>query len=185
MTFHEFEQQNAVLAENQPEYHPLPVNINPAQPEHPFTFCIHFEPKDLENIFNNGGFAYFTQLTFGKNFQPVSFSTEIPWDFISPLTKEQLIKFQEEKSVLNQAKEIFEVETFSFVGAKRAVRSAIFDNWENCSKTVSWALAFEEITEKENFLSLVQESQIKAFIAPQVSKGIDLPPVYLRVTQIQ
>lgn len=94
MKFVPFDQQNFVLAENQPQYTPLPVNINPATEGVPMTFAVEFTEDDFEEIRKNGNKAYFQQLTMGKNFQPVSLHTSLP-ENISKMNRSQLIDFME------------------------------------------------------------------------------------------
>lgn len=90
MQFVDFEQANLILAENQPEYIPLPVNLNPEIPEKPMCFCVQLSPVDIGRLKQNGGKLFFNQLTFGKAFQPVSIGFDLP-ETKSELTKEGLI----------------------------------------------------------------------------------------------
>jgi len=89
MKFTEFAQQNLILAENQEEYLNLPVNVNPDLPEQPMAFCLELDMEDIERLIENKGRIFINQLTFGKNFQPISISLQPPAT-LSELTKEEL-----------------------------------------------------------------------------------------------
>lgn len=90
MKFTTFEQQNLVLAEDQPEYNQLPVNLNPEIDEKPMHFAIEFEESDYDQLRANGNKMFFTQLTFGQPFQPVAMSIQTP-EQLSALSKEELL----------------------------------------------------------------------------------------------
>lgn len=90
MEFIKFEQQQIILAENQPEYTPLPVNINPDANGCPYSACLQFSPAELQQIAENDGKLFITQLTNGNLFAPIRVSIDLPHD-ISVLSKEELI----------------------------------------------------------------------------------------------
>jgi len=73
-----FPQQTHTLAEDQPQYEPLPVHIDQADPATPFTCCFQLSPEELAEI-NETGCLWHTQLTFGQSFQPVRLSTQNPF----------------------------------------------------------------------------------------------------------
>ena len=74
-----FPQQTHTLAENQPQYEPLPVHIDQTDPTTPMTCCFQLSPEELAEI-NATGQLWYTQLTFGNSFQPVRLSTLNPFD---------------------------------------------------------------------------------------------------------
>ena len=73
-----FPQHNVVLAENQPEYIPLPVFIDRNDPQVPMTACFKLNPDELKEI-QKTGCLWLTQLTFGQYFQPIRMSTQNPF----------------------------------------------------------------------------------------------------------
>ena len=74
----DFPQRTHILAENQPEYTPLPVHIDRTQPGSPFTCCFKLSPEEIEQI-NKTGEIWYTQLTCGNLFQPVMLSVINPF----------------------------------------------------------------------------------------------------------
>lgn len=73
-----FPQQTHTLAENQPQYEPLPVHIDTTDPATPMTCCFQLSPEELAEI-NATGQLWYAQLTFGEAFQPVRLSTQNPF----------------------------------------------------------------------------------------------------------
>lgn len=73
-----FPQQTHTLAENQPEYTPLPVHIDQNNSAVPMTCCMKLSPKEMSQVRLTGE-IWITQLTFGNAFQPISLSIENPF----------------------------------------------------------------------------------------------------------
>lgn len=82
MTPIKFPEQTHVLAENQPEYEPLPVHIDQNDTAVPMTACFVLTDEEVEEIVKTRK-LWHTQLTFGNAFQPVTLSTQ------SPFTKQE------------------------------------------------------------------------------------------------
>lgn len=74
-----FPQQTHTLAENQPQYEPLPVHVGSTDAM-PMTCCFQLSTEELAQINESGGVLWLTQLTFGESFQPVRLSTLNPFD---------------------------------------------------------------------------------------------------------
>lgn len=72
----QFDQATHTLAEDQPEYLPLPVHVG-AEPDYELTSCWELEPHELETIARTGR-IYVTQLTFGQLLQPQRVSVDPP-----------------------------------------------------------------------------------------------------------
>lgn len=68
-----FKGHNLVLAENQPEYQALPV-CNECRPDGSMTSCWKLSWRERLRVLFTGK-LFFTQLTFGNPFQPISPST--------------------------------------------------------------------------------------------------------------
>lgn len=68
-----FPEANLVLGYQQDEYEPLPVHSAHGR----MTFCCRLSPAELKEL-NETGLLWFTQLTFGSPFQPISLSTQKP-----------------------------------------------------------------------------------------------------------
>lgn len=84
-----FKQVNITLAENQPEYQPLPVQYNDEVPEGPMTSCWELDEAELAQIAKTGR-VYIKQLTFNKPLQPVHASIYNPFEAIDvPYYKDQ------------------------------------------------------------------------------------------------
>ena len=79
-----FEEQNMVLAKEQPDYNQLPVHFtNPKDnPKTPVHFCMELDEADIQKLIENKGRIWFSQLTFCKPFNPIQVSLEKP-DFNS------------------------------------------------------------------------------------------------------
>lgn len=60
-----FKQVNLTLAEDQPEYQPLPVQYNDELPEHPMTSCWELDEAEIAQIVKTGR-IYIKQLVFGR-----------------------------------------------------------------------------------------------------------------------
>lgn len=73
-----FQEQNLVLAKDQPEYLPLPVHVDTTQPSVPMTSCWLLSDEDIERIIANRR-IYITQLTCGQAYQPLLPRTENPF----------------------------------------------------------------------------------------------------------
>lgn len=74
----EFSEQTMVIAKNQPQYVPLPVRYAPDEEGQPMTCCFKLSEEELKEIAETGCLWY-TQLTFGHQFQPVRMSTTKPF----------------------------------------------------------------------------------------------------------
>lgn len=74
----EFPQANCILAKDQPEYDPLPVHIDVVDPARPMTCCFQLNKEEIDEIVKTGK-IWFTQLTFGQLFHPISMSTQNPF----------------------------------------------------------------------------------------------------------
>jgi hypothetical protein len=74
----EFPEANVVLAKDQPDYAPLPVFLDRTDPALPMTACFELSEAEKEEIARTGK-LYYTQLTFGRAFQPVRLSTANPF----------------------------------------------------------------------------------------------------------
>lgn len=81
----EFEQSTHTLAENQPEYLPLPVHVDTTQPEVPITSCWQLTPEEIAQLQANGGRIYVTELTFGHRFMPLLVSLAPPADTLATM----------------------------------------------------------------------------------------------------
>lgn len=82
-----FPEANCVLAENQPQYTPLPVFVeykgvleNGKVKEIPWsmTACFELSDDEIKEIARTGK-LYHTQMVFGNNFQPIMLSTKNPF----------------------------------------------------------------------------------------------------------
>ena len=71
-----FPQQTNVLAEDQPEYQPLPVMVHPG-PHFAMTSCWELTDDDIEKLKETRR-IYVTQLTFGRFLQPQLLSHDVP-----------------------------------------------------------------------------------------------------------
>lgn len=74
----DFEERNHILNGPKREFEDLFVNINPTLPGCPTTFKMRLSPAELEEVIRTGGDVYFTQMTGGNAFQPVSLSVIKP-----------------------------------------------------------------------------------------------------------
>lgn len=92
----DFPERNMILAENQPEYEPMPVFCQmmdvmvPNKPNDPqlaimyktvpwsMTACFQLNKEEIDEIVKTGK-VWYTQMLFGNNFQPVVLSTENPF----------------------------------------------------------------------------------------------------------
>lgn len=95
----DFPQRNIILAENQPEYEPLPAFceyreyrevIIPNQPNDPqqaiitrivpwsMTVCFQLNKEEIEEIVKTGK-LWHTQMLYGNKFQPIFMTTENPF----------------------------------------------------------------------------------------------------------
>lgn len=74
----EFPQANIALAKDQPEYETLHVHADINDPTLPMTACFELSPEEVMEIYRTGK-IWFTQLTFGKPFQPIRMSTSNPY----------------------------------------------------------------------------------------------------------
>jgi hypothetical protein len=83
-----FPEANCILAENQPEYTPLPVFVEYKDVETAhkkatvtvawsMTACFELSDEEIEQIVKTRR-LYHTQMVFGNNFQPVMLSTQNP-----------------------------------------------------------------------------------------------------------
>lgn len=75
----EFPQANIALGESQAEYETLHVAYDIANPAKPMTACFQLNKEEIDEIVKTGK-LWFTQLTFGKPFQPVLMSTQNPFE---------------------------------------------------------------------------------------------------------
>lgn len=76
-----FKQVNIVLAENQPQYQPLPVQFNDELEEQPMTSCWELDEAELAQIIKSKK-IYLKQLTFGNPFQPIHPTIYNPFEVI-------------------------------------------------------------------------------------------------------
>jgi hypothetical protein len=74
----EFPQVNCALAKDQEEYETLHVFVDTTIPERPMTACFQLNKEEIDEIVRTGKLWY-TQYTFGHLFQPVSMSTQNPF----------------------------------------------------------------------------------------------------------
>lgn len=74
----EFPQQTHVLAKDQPQYRPLPVHIDQTDESIPMTCCFELSDEEIAEMAATKKLWY-TQCTFGNNFQPVRLSTQNPF----------------------------------------------------------------------------------------------------------
>lgn len=70
----EFEQQNVVIAKDQPEYLPLPAHVTT---DGQVITCWEMTPDERE-VFLQTGIIYLRVLTFGQHLQPVILTVENP-----------------------------------------------------------------------------------------------------------
>lgn len=73
-----FEGHNAVIAEDQPQYIPLPVRHDPSAEGSPMTCCFKLSPEEIQEIIDTGT-IWHVQWTFGQPFQPIRMSTQKPF----------------------------------------------------------------------------------------------------------
>ena len=78
MTSVKFPEANIALAENQPEYETLYVHLDKEDATRPMTACFKLTDEQIAEIVKTGCIWY-TQLTFGNNFQPINMSTSNPF----------------------------------------------------------------------------------------------------------
>lgn len=78
MTPVEFPERTLVLAENQPEYTPLPVHISPDN-THAMTACFELSDDEIQTLLKTKRIWY-TQLTFGNLFHPIILSVDNPFE---------------------------------------------------------------------------------------------------------
>lgn len=77
MKFIEFPQMNTVIANDQPQYLPIPAlvvedEITGERAENgQIVAMVQFENDEMEELIKNGGKLYFSLLTFGQPMQPV------------------------------------------------------------------------------------------------------------------
>ena len=76
-----FSQQTHTLAENQPEYTPLPVHIDQTDQNVPMTCCFELSDEEIAEIVATKR-IWHTQLTFGNAFQPIMMTTRSPFEVI-------------------------------------------------------------------------------------------------------
>lgn len=69
----EFESQNIIIGEGQPEYQPLPAKVN--QAEGSVLSCWKLTPEEIQRVVETG-VVWVKQLTFNQDLQPVLVSTE-------------------------------------------------------------------------------------------------------------
>lgn len=73
----QFKEQTVILAENQPEYTPLPVFINDS-PEREMVACFELSQEEMDVLIKSRQ-IWFTQFTFGNLFQPVHLQVQSPF----------------------------------------------------------------------------------------------------------
>lgn len=73
----EFEGFNLTLAKDQPPYRPLPVHLDKADPQTPFTACFELTDEEVAEVVKTRR-IFCRQLTFGKLFHPILISVENP-----------------------------------------------------------------------------------------------------------
>lgn len=78
MEMMEFPEVNHRLAESQDEFHTIPANIDPTDPNFPFTFCVKLNDEELSEVIMSGGLIWLTQWTGGNSFQPIGIETNKP-----------------------------------------------------------------------------------------------------------
>lgn len=86
MTAIEFEESNMVLAKDQPQYVPLPVHVNPMDPDVPVTACFELSEEEIVQIVATKR-IWHTQICFGQAVQPIRMSTTKPDIHFIELTK--------------------------------------------------------------------------------------------------
>lgn len=77
-----FPQHNVVLAEDQPEYQPLPAfygQIGPDEKHTGFVFCHEFSEEEI-NILNSTKRIWSAQVTFGRKLNPVNVMVYDPFE---------------------------------------------------------------------------------------------------------
>lgn len=97
----EFEGQNVVFAENQPEYESLPAFVSKDVKGIPATFCFELDEDELNQVKNTGK-IFITILTFGHPLQPIHGSLIDPMR-IHKESKESALK-EAEKEIGNVEK---------------------------------------------------------------------------------
>lgn len=73
-----FPEVNIALAENQEEYETLYVHLDKEDSTQPMTACFELTDEQIKEIVETKKIWY-TQLTFGNNFQPINMSTQNPF----------------------------------------------------------------------------------------------------------
>ena len=73
-----FKEANTTLAENQPEYLPLPVYYNNTEPEGRMISCWQLTWRERVKLLFTGK-LWFTQLTFHQQLQPQLPAVDSPW----------------------------------------------------------------------------------------------------------
>jgi len=131
-----FEEANAVLAENQQDFNPLPVNINPELPEVPFTAMFVLTPEQLEMIKANEGRLYITQCTYGNAFHAISVDINKPQS-MSTMNKAELMAHfkkmqlaQKELELEQLRNEIKQNDAAKKKGSKKPIIKKLPDNGE-------------------------------------------------------
>jgi hypothetical protein len=81
MKFVPFEQQNATIAKDQPEYQPIPVYHNPEIEGHPHVMCIEMDEQEHAEYLRTGRFYFVLYLGAVQVFPPIGPSTLNPFDF--------------------------------------------------------------------------------------------------------
>jgi hypothetical protein len=64
-----FPEQNLVLAEDQPEYQPLPIHLD-GSPYYTATSCWQLTWWEVAKLLFGGRKIWWQQMTFGRNLQP-------------------------------------------------------------------------------------------------------------------
>lgn len=72
-----FEGHNLVIAEDQPEYLPLPAHLDQEDPHMAFTTCWELSAEELEEVKKTGK-VYVQFWTFGKGVQPMKVAATFP-----------------------------------------------------------------------------------------------------------
>jgi hypothetical protein len=146
MKFVKFKEQSCIIAENQPEYLPIPAH-QVKDPEGTTFMRIQFDPEEIEQINKTGG-IWMSQLTFNKPVTPFMVYAKSPFPYLQPISSElSAIYFKDINAVIfytpdgqpiktithemfGQWYPVEGFNTFSFYRIKQVVKPGIITNGE-------------------------------------------------------
>lgn len=82
----DFKERTVIIAEDQPEYIPVPAH-QVKDPQGTTFFRVQFDADELAELNRTGGF-WMSQLTFNKPFTPFMVYAKHPFPYLQPITRE-------------------------------------------------------------------------------------------------